>query len=233
MSKKQSEKTKRITKNNLKNWSKNAIVFLLKYVIIGFLVTVGVTFFFHKLATEQLNTLTEKSTEEIVEALFPNDFSLMIDGKNYSPGKTCKIKSKTKEIEPYFAVENNSKYPAKDTTIIIYLEKNTIKEGMQALDECFRANGVTKFLEVQPTTYFEGKGFVISSPIYHAKGRYVHSLKFQMIKNKTIIVVEINRQHKFYLVYNISKDGEKEIPKTLDSPIRPENNTTKQMEAPR
>jgi len=194
------------------------VVFLLKCGIIGLIVGTGVTFFFYKLADKQLNTLTKKSTEEIVEALFPNDFSLMIDGENYSSGKTCKIKSKTKEIEPYFAVENNSKYPAKDTTIIIYLKKNTIKEGMQALDECFRANGVTKFLEVQPTTYFEGKGFVISSPIYHAKGRYVHSLKLQMIKNKTIIVVEINRQHRFPIVYSVTKDDEKEIPEPSEFP---------------
>ena len=188
--------------------------------------------------TNAVNKATEESKKEIkkilqkeiTEAVFPNDFSLIIDGKDYSPGSTCEIKSKTKEIKPYFAVKNNSKYPAKDITIGIYFEKNTIKEGIQALEKGFLANGASRILGGQTTPNLEGMGFVIPSPIYHNHLRYIHSLELQMIKNKTTIIVKINGQHKFYLVYNISKNDEKEIPKTLDSPIRPKNDKTKQTD---
>jgi len=158
--------------------------------------------------TETVEGTTKKSTKEIVEALFPNDFSLVIDETEYSPGCICRIKTKTKEIEPYFAVRNNSKkYPAKDITVAIFLDKNTIKEGMEALEQGFIENGAEKILRMTPfsvaSAHFEGKGFVIPSPIYPRKLRDIHSLKLQMIENETRIIVVINKQHSFYIVYRV------------------------------
>ena len=157
--------------------------------------------------TGTVTNMTKKSTEEIVEALVPDNFSLVINNNNYTPGSTCEISTKTREIEPYFTIMNNSKYPAKDITVAILLDTNTIEEGMQALDECFNQNGAFQILEKDSFEYenmhFEGKGFVIPSPIYPSKGRNIRALKLKMIKDETTIFIRINGKHSFYITYRL------------------------------
>ena len=122
----------------VKSWCKNH----------QFLIGVIVTLFISLAVATLFNWI---ATRKLTEALYPNNFILWSETprKEYSPSDVKNGSININEISTYdtgisfnFYIKNRSKYLAKDVTLTIYLDKNTIdiEKGKKTLEEFFIKN---------------------------------------------------------------------------------------------